>query len=182
MSTRYYAYKIWRSLSDYEKIYFQRRFGAYWACWRHPMPAEVILELNEYARCGRLQIHRSPFRIESIQGKHILTTKSNQIVADTLIDGTGGSDQIECSKSPLLQNMLAKGICSPHPCGGLRIDNLTYAVLNNKKRSGLYCLGPLAKGDLFSTNAFWFNANSAANLAHSFAVQQCMRPQVVAEA
>lgn len=171
VSTRYYAHKIWRKLGEKEKLDFQRSFAAFWACWRHPIPVEVISELNEYASCGRLHIHRPVSPVRQQGGYYILETKRTMIRANVLIDGTGGSSNIKGTTSSLLKNMLIKGLCQPHPCGGLRIDNLTYTVTNDIGSSGIYCLGPLAKGELFSTNAFWFNADCASKLAHLFAIK-----------
>ncbi|GHC17025.1 FAD/NAD(P)-binding protein [Aidingimonas halophila] len=174
-STRYYAHKIWKKLGDNEKLDFQYNFGAFWSCWRHPIPAEVIRELNEYTRCGRLHIHCPVSSIKWRDGHYILETKNTMVRSNVLIDGTGGSFSIRATRSLLLQNMLAKGLCQPHPCGGLRIDNLTYAVLNDIGKTGIYCLGPLVKGELFSTNAFWFNASCASKLAHLFAIKLRMK-------
>lgn len=170
-STRYYAHKIWMKLGEGEKVDFQRHFGAFWACWRHPIPVEVVQELNDLAHEGRLSIHRptSPIRKQGVD--YLLETRQSVIRANGLIDGTGGSSDIEKSASPLLHNLLTRGLCKPHPCGGMRIDSLTYAVQNDMGKTGIYCLGPLAKGELFSTNAFWFNAKSASSLAHLFAIQ-----------
>ncbi|MFM9271852.1 FAD/NAD(P)-binding protein [Halomonas elongata] len=170
-STRYFSHKVWRKLGEGERLDFQRYFGAFWACWRHPIPVEVVQELNELAHMGRLKIHRPIAPLRKQDGDFLLETRQSIIRASALIDGTGGSSNVEKAASPLLQNMLARGLCKPHPCGGVRVDNLTYTLQNDLKEAGIYCLGPLAKGELFSTNAFWFNANCAANLAHLLAIQ-----------
>lgn len=150
-STRYYAHKIWLKLSEEECLEFQKSFGAFWACWRHPIPMEVVEELNVYAKEGRLQLHRPVTPIKIKGGKYILETSRQTICADALIDGTGGTSDVRDVNSPLIRNLLARGLATAHPCGGLKVDGLTYGLKSNLSNSGIYCLGPLAKGSLFST-------------------------------
>lgn len=170
-STRYYAHKIWQKLSEEECLVFQKHYGSFWSCWRHPIPMEVVEELNQYAKEGRLHLHRPVSPIKCQGGRYILETSSQMIRADALVDGTGGGGDMKRVASPLIHNLLDRGLAMPHPCGGLRVDGLTYALKNDFHMTGVFCLGPLAKGSLFSTNAFWFNSLCASNLAQYLAIE-----------
>ncbi|MAL97055.1 MAG: hypothetical protein CL583_01270 [Alteromonadaceae bacterium] len=174
-STRYFAHKIWRKLGEEERVSFQRSFGAFWATWRHPVPVEVVQELYQLVREGRLQLHRPIAPIKRTGRHYVLETERGTVMTEALIDGTGGSANMEKAESLLVRNLLRRGLAKAHPCGGLRVDTLTYAVINDREHTNLYCLGPLAKGALFSTNAFWFNANCASNLAQYFAIEMRIR-------
>lgn len=175
VSTRYYAHKVWQKLSDEEKLSFQRQYGAFWACWRHPIPVQVIKELIELVNEGRLSIHKSQMPLVKEHKDYILKTRDHTYRSSVLVDGTGGGLNITDAESPLLKNMVNKGLCKPNPCGGLCVDNLTFSVKNDIGTTSIYCLGPLAKGDFLSTNALWFNAGCAAKLAQLLIIKMGLR-------
>lgn len=61
-------------------------------------------------------------------------------------------------RNTLLENLLINKLIENHPCGGINIDPLTFQCkVNGNNIHGLYNIGPLNKGCLFSTNALWFN-------------------------
>lgn len=71
-------------------------------------------------------------------------------------------------------NLMKQALTEVHPCGGMNIDLLTFQCrVQNRNVPGLYNLGPLSKGSLFSTNAFWFNARCAESWAKKWAVEFC---------
>jgi len=70
----------------------------------------------------------------------------------------------------LINNLLFKNYIEPHPCGGIMIDPKTFNIcVKGENINGLYNIGPLNKGALFSTNAFWFNAQCSERWAHQWA-------------
>lgn len=170
-STRFYAHKIWRKLDENEQLRFQLKFGSFWACWRHPIPTDIALELQQYAKEGRLHIHRPTAPLRKSCQKYHLETKQGRIISDLLVDGTGGSNDMSESSSTLIRNLLANRLAIPHPCGGLRVDTLTFGLQSPSSATGIYCIGPLGKGSLFSTNAFWFNSLCAEKLAYYLTIE-----------
>lgn len=174
VSSRSYIHKIWCSLSLKDKKEFQLNHSADWAAWRHPVPREVINGLKEAAQEGRLHIHKALSRPILINSKFTIETSKNiNIESNVLIDGTGGGNQIKMTNSPLLQEMRNKNLIEGHPCGGININPLTFeCVVKGKIIKGLYNIGPLNKGCLFSTNAFWFNARCAGIWAKQWAVEK----------
>jgi len=161
--TRPFMHRLWRSFSHDDRNWFMRNHGAFWAAWRHPIPHEVIEEIKSALDDGSLEIHQAVtqptfaiglFSIEMSNGKKISTKH--------FIDGTGGSDQISQQTSLLIQNLLARGFIKPHPCGGIDVDPLSFNCVSDKPfKNKLFSIGPLNKGALFSTNAFWFNSRCA---------------------
>jgi hypothetical protein len=55
---------------------------------------------------------------------------------------------------------------------GITVSPLTFqCYVKEKAMPGLYNLGPLNRGSLFSTNAFWFNARCASQWANQWAIE-----------
>lgn len=180
VSTRPYMHKLWRSMPIEDRISFNINYGASWAAWRHPIPYEVISELSVAAREERLFIHQArkpPYREN---GQYVMeTTGGKTIRADNFIDGTGGTNRLDAIDSPLLRNLMAQQFIEPHLCGGIDIHPLTFQCqVNGKPVPGLYSLGPLNKGSLFSTNAFWFNARCAGHWARQWAIEMTNKKSV----
>ncbi|TDR73896.1 FAD/NAD(P)-binding protein [Paludibacterium purpuratum] len=180
VSTRPYMHKLWRSMPIADRISFNINYGAGWAAWRHPIPYEVIAELAEAAREQRLHIHRGHKPPYWENGQFVLESTSGKTIrARYLVDGTGGSNRLDAIDSPLLRNLNAQKLIEAHPCGGIDIHPLTFQCqVDGKPVPGLYSLGPLNKGSLFSTNAFWFNARCAGHWARQWAIEMTKKNSV----
>lgn len=173
VSTRPYMHRLWYSMSIRDRIYFNSHYGADWAAWRHPVPYEVFSELTHAAKERRIFFHQVKKPVCWKKGIFTLETISGKIIkAQNLIDGTGGTNQLQAIDSLLLKHLQKNGLIEPHSCGGINIHPLTYQCqVNNKLVPGLYNIGPLNKGSLFSTNALWFNVNCTENWARQWAVE-----------
>ena len=172
VSTRPYMHILWRSLSITDRIAFNSRYGARWAAWRHPIPLEVMGEMAIAAQEGRLHIHQSTDVPRWENGTVHVPVRSGRVLSSTtLVDGTGGSNQLETIPSMLIQNLISRRLIESHPCGGMNVDALTYQCkVSGQSAHRIYNLGPLNKGSLFSTNAFWFNAQCAGHWARQWAI------------
>lgn len=166
VSTRHYAHKIWKMLSDEERLVFHEKYNALWAVWRHPVPIFVIEDLAKFVKQKTIEII-SVSRIEQ-DGQNVLIICKDGRVIDVpyLVDGTGGSSQIANTENVLVRNLLDKNMAQVHPCGGIKVNTLNFRVIHSQPFQKLYCLGQLAKGSLFSTNAFWYNSKCASELAY----------------
>ncbi|MBD2813432.1 FAD/NAD(P)-binding protein [Xenorhabdus sp. Flor] len=172
VSTRPYMHKLWNAMTIHQRQQFIKQYGAFWASWRHPIPQEVFLELIYASTDGRLKFHQSTSVPQYNRGQFMLQTSQEIILAPRFWDGTGGSQDINKINVPILQNLLEKKLIEAHPCGGINVDPMTYQCqVAGKSIHGLYNLGPLNKGALFSTNAFWFNSRCAENWAKQWALE-----------
>jgi len=180
ISTRPYMHKLWRSMPIADRISFNINYGAGWAAWRHPIPYEVISELASAAKEQRLHIHQGKRLPYWDNGQFVLeTTAGKTIRAQSFVDGTGGTNRLDAIDSPLLRSLSEQQLIEAHPCGGVDIHPLTFqCVVNGKPVPGLYSLGPLNKGSLFSTNAFWFNAHCAGHWARQWAIEMTQKNTV----
>ncbi|WP_442799005.1 FAD/NAD(P)-binding protein [Pantoea vagans] len=172
VSTRPYMHKLWNAFSSDQKLRFMKMYGAVWAAWRHPVPQEVFSELIEASAQGSVQFHQAKAAPEYSDSHYRLRTRSETLSFHHLWDATGGRLDITHSSQPLLRDLLNQSLIEEHPCGGIRIDPLTFQCqVKNRKVPGLFTIGPLSKGSLFSTNAFWFNARCAETWAKQWAVE-----------
>ncbi|MCX7205644.1 MAG: FAD/NAD(P)-binding protein [Proteobacteria bacterium] len=182
VSTRPYMHKLWRSMSIADRISFNINYGASWAAWRHPIPYDVVSELASASREGRLHIHQATASPRWENKQFILESDNGKIIKTKyLVDGTGGTNRIDSIDSPLLKNLIQQRLIEAHPCGGVDIHPLTYQCqVHGKPILNLYNLGPLSKGSLFSTNAFWFNAQCAGHWARQWAIEMTQENMKIA--
>lgn len=172
VSTRPYMHKLWQAMPVEDRLSFHLNFGAAWAAWRHPIPYEVVGELAAAADEGRLRIHKAASTPVWERGEFVMRTDDGEIIRSTvMIDGTGGSNRLDGIEAPLVRNLLARGLVEAHPCGGIDIHPMTFECrYGGRPTRRLYNLGPLNKGSLFSTNAFWFNARCAGQWARQWII------------
>lgn len=170
VSTRYWFHKFWKAMSIKEKHEFVSRFGSLWAAWRHPIPMSSFIQLGSAVGQERLEFSMATSKPTYENGVFRVSTTGGTLESRILWDGTGGSPIINNSRSPLLEQLINEGYVEPHPCGGIFINPKTFEVSSSRKEvNGLYNIGPLNKGVLFSTNAFWFNAQCSEKWAYQWA-------------
>lgn len=170
VSTRYWFHKFWKAMPIQEKYQFVSRFGSLWAAWRHPIPMSSFSQLGNAVDEERLEFFKATSKPTYENGVFRVPTVRGTMESRMLWDGTGGSPVIRNSVSPLLDQLISEGYVEPHPCGGIYINPKTFEVSSSRNEvSGLYNIGPLNKGVLFSTNAFWFNAQCSEKWAHQWA-------------
>ena len=166
MSTRFYAHKIWSLLNNKDKIYFNSNFSSMWACWRHPIPREVIKDLYYMHDIGQLDICKIKSKPIPLTKGFNFNTNIGIKTEDYLIDGTGGNNNIKKTNDKFLLSLLDKGLAKDNVFGGLEVDTNSYQIINNISPN-IYAIGQIGKGSLFSTNAFWFNAKIAKEITKS---------------
>ncbi|PKF81485.1 hypothetical protein CW749_02260 [Vibrio sp. vnigr-6D03] len=169
VSTRYWFHKLWKAMPLSEKSEFMRRFGALWSAWRHPIPIDSFSQLGGAVKDQKLQFYKALSTPLHKNGVFEVSTTNGTLVSDSLWDGTGGNTVLKNTESRLLQQMFKQGYAEAHPCGGLVINPKTFEIIaDGKAIDGLYNIGPLNRGVLFSTNAYWFNAQCSEKWAHQW--------------
>ncbi len=164
ISTRPFAYKIWAMLDENEKLLFSNRLSSYWACWRHPIPKNVIQGLIELVNFGQLHNKKIINMPYFTNNKFILNTTDGIHKEDYLINGTGGNHKLNYVEDMFLNSLIEKQLAHKNPLGGIKVDPNTFKIVN-EYTPNMYAIGQIAKGSLFSTNAFWFNAKTASCIA-----------------
>lgn len=172
VSTRPYMHKLWAGLCLDEKRKFMNSFSSLWMAWRHPIPQETFEEISQSVLEGKLFFHKSSSPPIFKGGKFILNVGNENLSFQQMWDATGGSLKIEKMEIPLIKSLLSNRLIEGNPCGGINVDPLTFQCkVNDKNINGLYNLGPLSKGSIFSTNAFWFNSKCAGVLAQNMVAE-----------
>lgn len=173
VSTRPYMHKLWRVMPLQERLLFNLKHSTDWAVWRHPIPYDVVNELLDASKNSRLFIHKSAKSPRWDGHKFTLETATGKtITSEYFVDGTGGTNRLEVIDSPLVRDLIYRQLIEANACGGLDVNPLTFECqVKGKSISGLYSLGPLNKGSLFSTNAFWFNARCAGQWVKQWAIE-----------
>ncbi|EMD4511827.1 FAD/NAD(P)-binding protein [Salmonella enterica] len=158
VSTRSYMPRIWNAMNNHQRNLFLSQYGALWSSWRHPVPYEIFSELSKESTSGKIKFHKMKTSPVYLKNKFTLNTHSGTLSSGCFWDATGDSQNLNMMKSPLLKNLMHQNLIENHPCGGININPLTFQCkVKNNNIPGLYNIGPLNKGCLFSTNAFWFN-------------------------
>lgn len=177
-STRSYAHKIWYILDDIERIKFLKHYQRLWDVWRHSIPwntANIILKALNY---NKLTVNNFIRFENNNDGIYILSTYG-KILYQFVIDGTGGHNIVEKTSDPFLSKALQIGLFKSSRYGGLSVDvrslksEVTPPILTET-----FLLGQIAKGDLFSTNALWFNKICAEKVAETILRQFAMMSNI----
>lgn len=173
VSTRPYIHNVWSAMPMKDRLFFDKNYAAEWAAWRHPIPFDVFAGMASVAKEGRLHIHQVTHTPRLENGQFSVTTSTGKIIkSKNLVDGTGGSNRLSAINSPLLQNLVKQHLIEAHPCGGIKVSPLTFQCqFKGSSVPDLYNIGPLSRGSLFSTNAFWFNARCASQWARQWAIE-----------
>ena len=168
IDTRFIGPWLWSLLSMADKLRFQRRFGSQWSAHRYPTPIQTARSILRLMESGRLEVIGGLAGVETSLDSFILSRRqSKPLRADWLIDATGPSTDIRLSQAPLVQNLLHDGYGLPHSAGGMQVNPETLELIGQEGcTEGFYAVGQILSGELFATNAFWFNVDCASTIAN----------------
>lgn len=160
----------WHVLDEEGRARFEREWRSAWMARRVSFPLENALALRRLMDEGRLHVKPGFERAELIPGggfelvlRAPLGSPATHIAVDRLIDATGFTTDVRSSNLPLLVGMLADGLASPDPYGGVCVDFDTGALrrADRSLEPTITVLGSLAAGTYFWTNAMEINARLA---------------------
>ncbi|GAB2770196.1 FAD/NAD(P)-binding protein [Rhabdobacter roseus] len=160
-STRYDSFDVWKLLPTDQKILFTKTLKAYSDINRHSIPVENARKLISLLESGQLSVtaHLDEVDWHETEGTFTLQTEREGTQrADYVINATGTAAAVEKMNIPLLQQLLKKKHLVPNPAGGVRADVHTMQLeVPGQPLAPLYGIGHLLVGELFDTNAVWFN-------------------------
>jgi uncharacterized NAD(P)/FAD-binding protein YdhS len=172
LSMRKYTHKIWLLLSDIERRRFQKHHLREWDLWRYAMPTSTAHVVLQAIKERRVEIKKIDKAIGSSDGISITSQDGKCRNYKTVIDGTGGHSNVARSPDPFLQELIEKQLVMPSEFGGLAIDNYSlHALAIRYTTNKIFPLGQIVKGDLFSTNALWFNRECGDKIAANISQQ-----------
>ncbi|MBD9370434.1 FAD/NAD(P)-binding protein [Xanthomonas sp. XNM01] len=161
---RPYTQGYWKTLPDPERARFLRHLRSYWEIVRHRLAPSLHQELEQLQADGRLRIRAGRLlrarRGEGERAVEVLIRERGQSHAsaeqyDVLIRATGLDTDVERTSHPLLAQLRDAGLVSADPLGlGVRAS-ARFESLDRHGAAvrGLYCLGPLLRGQLWEITA-----------------------------
>ncbi len=159
---RPYTQGYWKTLPDSERARFVRHLRSYWEIVRHRLAPSLHEELEQLQADGRLRI-RAGRLLRARRGEtavEVLIRERGQSHAsaeqfDTLIRATGLDTDVERTSHPLLTQLRDAGLVSADPLGlGVRASPQFESLdRHGSAVRGLYCLGPLLRGQLWEITA-----------------------------
>jgi uncharacterized NAD(P)/FAD-binding protein YdhS len=149
-SLRPFTQKTWLRLSLAEKRRFMRHVKHYWNTARHRIPAECAEIL--YRMQWTDQLHIKKGRASSIKcnedGKFDIELRDESFSVDAVINCTGSESNFERLDSPLVKNLLHRGV--------IKTDALSLgleAAPDGRISNDLYVAGTALKGILWESTA-----------------------------
>ncbi|UNK58710.1 FAD/NAD(P)-binding protein [Pseudoxanthomonas daejeonensis] len=183
---RPYLQGYWKTLPDEQRGRFLRHLRSYWEIVRHRIAPSVHEELQALQAQGQLRI-RAGRLLRASRGEaavEVLVRDRGQAHAsaeqyDVLVRATGLDTDIERTSHPLVGQLRDAGTISADPLGlGLRATAQFEALdRHGAPVRGLYCIGPLLRGQLWEITAVPELRVAARQLA-----QQLLRNGVAAKA
>ncbi|MGB9491823.1 MAG: FAD/NAD(P)-binding protein [Terriglobales bacterium] len=161
-SLRPLTQEIWRTLPRPEQRRFLRHLRTYWEVHRHRIAGQIANRLALQLQSGQIQMHAGrimEYREDSAgveisyrARKHGETVRLH---VDRVVNCTGPESNYRRVNSPLLQDLMNKGLARPDELSlGLDVSGDGALVdAQGKPSDFLYTLGPLRKGNLWETIA-----------------------------
>lgn len=148
---------IWAGLSRDDRLAFARDHAARWNVHRHRIAPEIHSAVVNAQFSGQLQVHASAVESLAPAGDRITVAleSGDRFTGDLVINATGPANRLTRTRSPLLQNLLRRGLITPDDTDmGVRVDGRHVALIAAGGLSPyLVALGPLLRGTLWETIA-----------------------------
>lgn len=161
-SLRPVTQQIWRTLPTVEQRRFLRHLRTYWDVHRHRVAEGIGDELSRQLQSGQIQVHAGRITEcrEDNAGVEVAyrdrkSGNVRRLPVDRVVNCTGPESDYRRVASPLLKDLMDKGLAHPDELSlGLDVSD-DGAVLDAQDAPSdfLYALGPLRKGKLWETIA-----------------------------
>ena len=187
---RPYVQGYWKTLPDEERGRFLRHLRSYWEIVRHRLAPSVDEELRQLQAEGQLRV-RAGRLLRARRGEtavEVVLRERGQPHAlaeqyDVLVRATGLDTDVERTSHPLVGQLRDAGTISADPFGlGLRATP-QFEVLDRHAAPvrGLYCIGPLLRGQLWEITAVPELRVAARQLAQQLLKAPATSPRVARE-
>lgn len=149
------ARDVWRGWTPRQRAAALRHLRPWWDVHRHRLAPSVADAVDGLVAAGELSVAAgSIVALEPDGGEVALIWRprgGDGIVRqgfDAVVNCTGPLGDLRHSRSPLIGNLLTRGLISPDPHGlGARVDDACRLLAaNDAPTAGLYAVGPLTRG------------------------------------
>ncbi len=160
-STRHISFDIWQLLPQDERMRFTKWLKPYSDINRHAMPLKNGEKIRDLLASGQLSVTAYSDEVEwSDESRTFtLTTEKGYVdTADYVINATGPATKADKMLIPILEKLLEKEQLLPCEAGGFQADvNTMQLCVPEIDDAPVYGIGHVLVGELFDTNAVWFN-------------------------
>ncbi|MEN3943081.1 FAD/NAD(P)-binding protein [Prosthecobacter sp. SYSU 5D2] len=154
---RPHTQRIWENFTPAERTTFLRQHAARWNVLRHRIAPDIHAQITSAQLTGQLQVHAAGITRVAASGSQIAVHLQNgrQLLGDLVLNATGPHIRFSATTSPLLQNLLRRGLISPDPMDmGIHTENVhTVLSPSGTPSPWLLALGPLLRGTLWESIA-----------------------------
>jgi uncharacterized NAD(P)/FAD-binding protein YdhS len=167
--------RLWNSLNEDDMEHFMKRYLSLFMAYRVSIPVENAHKILRYLQSGQVRFLAGSFDISFEQSGKPVVNMHDQSGADIRYDyivyAIGNPRLVNNCHSALINNLLQRGIVSPHKFGGIVVDTDSYCVIdaNGKINYQLRAIGELTAGAFFFTSALDISARHARTCATQFA-------------
>lgn len=150
------AQRLWREASAAERRRFLRHLRPWWDIHRHRLAPAVAATVDALRASGQVAFVKGRpqrFSLEDAGAKLTYSTRDGirSLTAGRIINCTGPAGNLEKTRSPLLAQLVEKGLARPDACRlGLDIDADCHVIgADGTANPRLLAVGPMSRG------AFW---------------------------
>jgi uncharacterized NAD(P)/FAD-binding protein YdhS len=179
---RPHTQRIWQRFTLEERLEFTRHHAARWNVLRHRIGPEIYAQVTTAQLTGQLQVHAANIEGVRADGDKVRVHLSGgkTLTGDLVINATGPNTKFTATSSPLLQNLIRRGLVMPDETEmGARADADHTLIARDGRRSEiLLALGPLLRGTLWETIAVPELRGQARRTAETILNQPAVRTEV----
>jgi len=154
---RPHTQRIWQNFTLAERQQFTRHHAARWNVLRHRIAPEIYAQLTTAQLTGQLRLHAAQIQSVEADGKQVRVHLSGNktLAGDLVINATGPHTRLTATRSPLMQNLLRRGLVAPDGMEmGVQVDaDHTIVGRDGQRSEFLLAVGPLLRGTLWETIA-----------------------------
>jgi uncharacterized NAD(P)/FAD-binding protein YdhS len=153
---------MWRRLPDSERRRFVRHLQVHWDTFRHRLPPQLTMRLENLRRSGKLQIRAGRIQdVAAVDGRLAVAWRprgsgsTEQLTVDMLVNATGPNYNIERCADPLIVSLRESGWVSTDALKlGIRTAQFGACRDDGGRASEqLFYLGPLLRADHLDATA-----------------------------
>jgi uncharacterized NAD(P)/FAD-binding protein YdhS len=154
---RPHTQRIWAHFSREERLTFAKKHSARWNVFRHRISPDIHAQLTHMQLTGQLEVRAGNIeKLEELADRIAVHLEDGETVTGgVVINATGPSARFTNTKSPLLQNLLRRGLLAPDETDlGVSVARDHTVLTGDGDRSAwLLALGPLLRGTYWETIA-----------------------------
>lgn len=154
---RPHTQRIWSQWDPQERRAFASDHAARWNVFRHRIAPAIGAQITGSQLTGQLRVHAASIEALEADGDAVAVRLADgrTLTGDLVINATGPATKFTATRSPLLQNLLRRGLVAPDATDmGVRVDaDHTIVTADGERSPVLLALGPMLRGTYWETIA-----------------------------